>query len=278
VGEGGAPCPQPAHRGFHWRIWAAEAAGTALLLLCVLSAAALDFGAGSPVADAVPSTSVRLLVTGVLVGASVALITVSPVGRLAGGHLNPAVTLAFGVLGRVSRHDLAGYLAAQFTGALAGALAFHLVWGSVALSVRGGVTHPRVVMPEALALEAGMTALLVAIIFLFVSQERLARWTPVAVWALLAVLIWKVSPYTDTSLNPARSEGPALAFSDLPDLWIYFVGPLAGALAVALLWRGARPSMHPKTAKLFHDRRYPCSLASDLPAMAPGARMSRGRA
>ena len=273
MGDGGASCPQPAHRGFHWRIWAAEAAATALLLLCVLSAAALDFGAGSPVADAVSSTSVRLLLTGVLVGASVALIAVSPLGKLAGGHLNPAVTLAFAVLGRVSRHDLAGYLVAQFTGALLGALAFHVLWGSVALSVRGGVTHPRVATPAALALEAGMTGLLVATIFLFVSRERLARWTPLAVWALLAVLIWKLSPYTGSSLNPARSEGPAFAFSDLPDLWIYFVGPLVGALGIALLWRGARPSMHPKTAKLFHDRRYACSLASDLPAMAPGRRM-----
>jgi aquaporin Z len=274
----GAPRPQPAQRGFHWRIWAAEAAGTALLVLCGLSAVALDLGAGSPVADVVPSTSVRLLFTGLLVGATVALIAVSPVGRLSGGHLNPAVTLAFGVLGRVSWHDLAGYLVAQFTGALVGALAFHLLWGSVAVSVRGGVTHPRVATPEALALEAGMTALLVATIFLFVSRERLARWTPLAVWPLLAVMIWKLSPYTGTSLNPARSEGPAVAFTDLPDLWIYFVGPLVGALGVALLWRSTRPSMHPKTAKLFHDRRYACSLASDLPAMAPRARMTLRKA
>jgi hypothetical protein len=66
-----------------------------------------------------------------------------------------------------------------------------------------------------------------------------------------------------------------LAFSDLSDLWLYLVAPLTGALTVALLWRRASPSMHPKTAKLFHDRRYPCSLRSDLPAMAPDAPMMR---
>jgi aquaporin Z len=272
-----APRPQPAHRGFHWRIWAAEAAGTAFLVLGALSAIALNLRDNSPVADVVPSTSVRLLFTGLLVGATVALVAVSPLGRLSGSHLNPAVTLAFGTLGRVSGHDLAGYLLAQFAGALGGALVFHLLWGSVAWSVGGGVTHPSVATPVALVLEMGMTALLVATIFLFVSHQRLARWTPLAVWPLLAILIWKLSPYTGTSLNPARSEGPAIAFNDLSDLWLYLVAPVAGAVAVATLWRRTRPSMHPKTAKLFHDRRYPCSLASELPAMAPDAPMSAPR-
>jgi aquaporin Z len=272
---GDAPCPQPAHRGFHWRIWAAEGAGTALLVLSALSARALNFGVGSVVAEAVPSTSGRLLLTGLLVGATVALIAVSPVGRLSGSHLNPSVTLAFGVMRRVSAHDVGGYLVAQLAGALVGGLAFRLLWGRVALSVGGGVTHPSVATPLAGVLEAGMTGLLVATIFFCVSRERLARWTPLAVWPLLAILIWKLSPYTGASLNPARSAGPAVAFADLSDLWLYAVAPVGGAVAVALLWRRARSSMHPKTAKLFHDPRYPSSLRSELPAMAPDAPMRR---
>jgi aquaporin Z len=273
--EAGAPCPQPVHRGFHWRIWVAEATGTALLVLGALSAVSLALGADSPVAEIVSSTSVRLLFAGLLVGATVALISVSPVGRLSGSHLNPAITLALGVLGRVSAGDMAGYVVAQFAGALLGALAFHLAWGPVALSIGGGVTHPSVAAPVALLLEAGMTGLLVATILLFLSRERLARWTPLAVWPLLALLIWRVSAYTGSSLNPARSEGPAVAFGDLSDLWIYLVAPVAGALSVALLYRRAGPSMRPKTAKLFHDRRYPCAFASEIPAMAPGAGYAR---
>jgi len=269
--ESGAPCPQPVHRGLHWRIWGAEATGTALLVLGALSAVALTVGDDAAVADIVSSTSVRLLFAGLLVGAVVALIAVSPLGRLSGSHLNPAITLALGVLGRVGARDVGGYLVAQFAGALAGALAFHMLWGSIALSVGGGVTHPSVAPPVALAVEAAMTGLLVTTILFFLSRERLARWTPLAVWALIALLIWGVSRYTGTSLNPARSEGPAVAFGDLSDLWVYLIAPVAGALAVAVLWRCTRPSMHPKTAKLFHDRRYPCAFSSDLPAMAPGA-------
>ena len=267
----GAPCPQPVHRGLHWRIWAAEALGTALLVLGALSAVALMLGDGSPVAELVPSTSVRLLFAGLLVGATVALMAVSPIGRLSGSHLNPAVTLAFGVLGRVGPRDVAAYVVAQLEGALAGALAFHFLWGPIALSVGGGVTHPSVATPVAVLLEAGMTALLVGTILFFLSHERLARWTPLAVWPLLALLIWKLSGYTGTSLNPARSEGPAVAFSDLSDLWLYLIAPIAGSLAVAAAWRRAGDSMRPKTAKLFHDPRYPCAFSSDMPAMPPDA-------
>jgi len=269
--DAGEPCPQPVHRGYHWRIWGAEAAGTSLLVLGALSAVAFVLGENSPVAQIVSSTSVRLLLAGLLVGATVALIAVSPLGRLSGSHLNPAVTLALGVLGRVGARDVCGYLLAQFAGALLGALAFHLLWGGIALSVGGGVTHPSVARPVALAVEAGMTGLLVATILFFLSRQRLARWTPLVVWMLLAVLIWRFSRYTGTSLNPARSEGPAVAFGDFSDLWIYLVAPIAGALAVATAWRRTRPSMHPKTAKLFHDARYPCAFSSEIPAMGPDA-------
>jgi aquaporin Z len=201
----------------------------------------------------------------------VSLIVISPLGRLSGAHINPAVTLAFRIVGRVSGHDVIGYLLAQVLGALAGALAFRLLWGSVALSVGGGVTHPAVPALQAIAIEAGMTALLVASIFVFVSRERLARWTPLMLWPLIGALVWRGSEYTGTSLNPARSAGPALAFSDVADLWLYLLAPLLGALAVAALWRRRHPRAWPMTAKLFHDPRYQCSLASSLPALPPNS-------
>jgi aquaporin Z len=251
----------------------AEAAGTALFVLGALSAVALVLGAGSPVGGL--GGSARELLAGALVATVVSAIAVSPLGRLSGAHLNPAVTLAFRALGCVSRHDVAGYLVAQLAGALAGGLLFRALWGSVAASVGGGVTHPTVPVAVALALEASMTAALVATIAVFVSRERLARWTPAAIWPVLTVLIWKAGPLTGTSLNPARSAGPALAFNDLADLWLYVVAPMAGALATAVALRRPQALARPLTAKLFHDERYACSLASALPAADPSpARIS----
>ena len=95
---------------------------------------------------------------------------------------------------------------------------------------------------------------------------RRARWTPLAEVPLLTVIIWLGSPWTGASLNPARSEGPAVVFGDFADLWLHLVAPAAAGLALGLLWR--RLSMpRPRTAKLFHDRRYRCTLASDMPAV-----------
>lgn len=266
---------QPPHEGVHLRIWAAELVATALLVLVGLSVVCLVFGRGSPVAEAIHSHSLRLLVTGLLFSGCNSLLAVSPIGRLSGAHLNPAVTLAFRVLGRVSASDVAGYLAAQLLGALAGAAALRILWGGVAESVDGGVTVPAVPLALAFGLEAGMTAVLIAVIFAFVSSSRLARWTPLAIWPVIALLVWAGASSTGTSLNPVRSAGPAVVFAEALDvLWLYLLAPTAGALAVALAWRRRHPDAHPKTAKLFHDPRYPCSLATELPA-APAVTSAR---
>jgi aquaporin Z len=259
---------QPAHEGYHWRIWAAELAGTALLIFGGLSVVCIIFGRDLPVAEVLPSESARFLLLGLVFSGLNSVIAVSPLGRLSGAHLNPAVTLTFRVLGHVGRYDVAGYLVAQLLGALIGAAALRLAWGGVANSVDGGVTRTTVSLPVAFAFEAAMTGLLIAVILFFVSSMRLARWTPLAIWPVIALLVWGGSPYTGTSLNPARSAGPAFVFATgLEPLWLYLVAPTAGALAVALAWRRRHPTAQPKTAKLFHDRRYECSLASELPAM-----------
>jgi hypothetical protein len=115
----------------------------------------------------------------------------------------------------------------------------------------------------------GLGLLLVASIFVFVSKERLARWTPLMLWPLIGAFVWRGSEFTGASLNPARSAGPALAFSDFDDLWLYLLAPLVGARAGAAHWRRRHPRARPMTAKLFHDPCYPCSLGSSLPALAP---------
>jgi len=263
-----APRPQPADEGLHWRIWAAEGAATFTLVLGGLSFVCLAFGNGSPAPEALPWQGVRLLFVGVLFSGLNSLLAVSPLGRLSGAHLNPAVTLAFRLLGRVSGPDVAGYLAVQLLGALAGAAALRLVWGGIGESVDGGATVPTVSPAVAFALEAAMTGLLVGVIVACVSSARLARWTPLVIWPLIAALVWGGGPYTGTSLNPVRSAGPAAVFGNLDSLWLYLLAPVSGAVAVALAWRlGTMPK--PKTAKLFHDPRYACSLASELPAMPP---------
>jgi aquaporin Z len=248
---------------WHLREWSAELAGTALLLVGGLSAVTFDFGSHSPVAPLLPSDSLRLLLTGALFAATGSLVALSPLGRISGAHLNPAVSLAFWLSGKMHHHDIAAYVVAQCVGATAGTVLVALAWPDLA-SIRYGMTQPARGLPLAAAavIEAGMTAALILTILLCVSNTRSARFTPLAVWVVVTLLVWRGAPFTGTSLNPARSLGPALVAHYLSALWVYFVGPALGAMAATfLLVAGMR--MRPVTAKLFHDPSYPSIFKHD---------------
>jgi aquaporin Z len=249
--------------------WLCEAAGTMLLLIGGLSAVCLDFGRGAWIATHVPSSSLRLLITGALFAATGSLVAVSPIGRRSGAHLNPAVTLAFRITGHVHPHDLAGYWAAQLIGALAGAGVVGVLWRGTAPSVHFGVTHPGagVSDPAAVGIEALMTAVLLCVILVFVSSRRLMHWTPLATWVAVTLLVWQGAPDTGTSLNPARSTGPAIVALDFRDLWVYFVGPLLAAVVVAVVV-SLSPRWEPLTARLFNDVRYPTTMGTGIDGVA----------
>lgn len=262
-----APAPTPAQGGWHWVEWLCELGGTATLVVGGLSAICLDFGVGSPVRPAVPSHSLRLLITGLLFAGTGSLVAVSPMGRRSGAHLNPAVTLGFWLRRHVHPHDLAGYMVFQCIGAFAGTAIVWVLWGNVARSIHLGVTQPGRGLNgwEAAGVEALMTGVLVESILLMVSSRQTARWTPLVLWVVIAVLVWQGAPYTGTSLNPARSLAPAALYPDLTNLWVYVVGPLFGAV-VAVGVFDLIPRVETRTAKLFHDPRYHSTLRSDLPA------------
>jgi aquaporin Z len=256
--------------GWHWIPWGCEFLGTMILISGGLSAVYLDFGPASPVAAHLASHGARLLLTGLLFAGTGSLVALSPIGRRSGAHLNPAVTLGFFTQRKVHPHDLAGYVTAQCLGALASVALLHLAWGHTAQALSLGVTQPGDGFSalQAAGLEAGMTAALVLMIFFFTSYRRLARWTPMGNWLLVATLVWLGAPYSGTSLNPARSLAPALLAPDLAHLWVYIVGPSAGALLAALIFAAFR-NTNTLTARLFEDPRYPSTLASELTSQAP---------
>ncbi len=147
----------------------------------------------------------------------------------------------------------------QVLGAILGSLVLVAVWGGRAASVGYGVTVPGAGLPLWLVFlaEVSMTFLLVILIFHFVSSHRLMRWTPLMVWLLVASMVWLESPISGTSLNPARSIGPALVSWTWHDQWIYLLAPFIGALlavgAFRLLTSGERDIL---TGKLFHVTHY----------------------
>ncbi|HEX7736929.1 MAG TPA: aquaporin [Ktedonobacteraceae bacterium] len=253
---------KPWWQRLHWPEYGSELLGTAFLVFIALSAVTFTLGSGSPLAVVLPNRSARRLITGLILAGSGPLVAISPPGKLSGGHLNPVVSLAFWLQGKMHRHDLVGYLVSQLLGAVLGAGVVVLVWRERAAQVQNGVTAPGMGYPlwSVFLIEVGCTCLLVLAIFLFLSSHRLMHWTPLMTWLLAALLYWLAAPISGASLNPARSFGPALVSWFWYDQWIYYLASPFGALCAVLLFRSlGRVGIHDVlTAKLFHAPRYRC--------------------
>lgn len=242
------------NRSFPWHLFGAELAGTALLVAVGLSVVIIDFGRGSFVVRYLPDPGLRRLLTGFLFGSTGALIALSPLGRESGAHINPVVTLAFLLMGKLRiRHALI-YLAAQLIGAAAGSVPL-LLWGPLGRSVSFGATIPGPGYGAGWALlgETVTTFALIAGLFFFLGHRRLRAFTPALFPVLYAVMVFLEAPVSGTSTNPARSFGPALISGNWRDWWVYWVGPLLGALLGVALYRWSwLQRFEIEVAKLYH--------------------------
>ena len=245
--------------GRHYEEYASEFLGTAFLGFCVVGAVGLMFAGASPMPAAVPSTWLRLLITGFILGAVGWIVAVSPPGRLSGAHINPAVSVGFWMLGKMHFKDVLGYVLGQLAGGIVGAFLGRWTFGRLGVQVKFGALHPGESIDGALALvgEFGTTFALCAVIFTCVSRKNLMRWTPAIATVAVALLVCADGNFSGCGMNPARWLGPALAAYLWRFAWVYTAGPVLGAIAAALLHRtGLLAHPVPHTAKRYHDPRY----------------------
>lgn len=226
----------------HGPDYLSEALGLAAFMLAAGAMhTALEHPA-SPLHQSLP-TPLRLAVFGFVMGGVTLAILSSPGIRRSGGHINPAVTLAFLRLGRISPGQAAAYLLAQFAGSLIAPLVLAVVLGEAFAhpAVGYSATRPGAWGPwGAFWAEFLISFVLMAVVLVCVNSRRLRRFTPAAAGALIALYIAVESPLSGMSLNPARSFGSAVAARDFGDLWIYFTAPPAAMLLAAELFAWAR--------------------------------------
>ena len=212
------------------RSWLAELVGTFVLVLG-------SVGSAMVVADEL-SVSANMLVA--VLGPVFALSAgIYMFYDISGAQFNPAVTVALFVLGKISPVAGIGNIVAQITGAILAtavlASAVPLGPSNYGLTTVAFGTEPW----EAVILEATATFVLVlTILFVAVRYRVPAPVAALAIPTALAAGLIVSGPLIGGSLNPARTFGPALLSGEFANHWVYWVGPLAGALVAALVFAG----------------------------------------
>jgi aquaporin Z len=236
---------------FPGRLFYAEFVCTAVLLLAGLSLVIFMFGKGSPIIRVFLNEGPRRQITGFIFGTFGALISLSRVGKESGAHINPVVTLAFFLFGKLDARTAGVYVLAQLTGAVLGCLPL-LAWGSMGRSVAFGATLPGQTWPVRVALwgEIVTTFCLITYLCVFIGIRALRRFTPAGIPVLFAIMSYYEAPISGTSCNPARSFAPALLSGQWHAWWIYWVGPLIGTLLAILLCNAL--ALKVEVAKLYH--------------------------
>ncbi len=176
-------------------------------------------------------------------------------GHISGAHFNPAVSLGLAVAGRFAWKDLAPYVVAQVLGGIAAALLLQYVAsGAPGFSLSDGLASNGYgehspggyTLQSALVIEVVLTAFFLLVILGATSVRAPAGFAPLAIGLALTLIHLISIPVTNTSVNPARSTGPALLVGDwaLAQLWLFWVAPLAGAALGGLVhrWLGRGPA------------------------------------
>lgn len=221
----------------------AELIGTFALVL---------FGCGAAVVSGISTTGpsgIGLLGISFAFGLAVVAMAYA-IGGITGCHINPAITIAMLVAGKIKTGEAINYIIGQFIGATLGAGVLYIIlkgapgfemgewalgsngWGEGYL---GGYN-----MTSAFVAEAVLTFLFLFVIFATTSKWGNGNMAGLAIGLTLVLIHLVAIPITGTSVNPARSFGPAIFAQGkaLTQLWLFIAAPVAGAVAAAIVWKG----------------------------------------
>jgi aquaporin Z len=166
-------------------------------------------------------------------------LAITAFGHLSGGHFNPAVSAGLAIAGRFPGRDIVPYWIAQLVGGFGAVLVMAIVYSSDVTNVLDTQPGSGIDNWAALVLEIVGTAILVMVILTVATDER-AAWNGVMAPFLIGLVIFTaatvVGPASGGSFNPARSLDPVLYNQDWGDVWIYLLGPFAGAILGAAIW------------------------------------------
>jgi len=204
-------------------------------------------GCGSAVLAAKFGDGLGIGLLGVSLAFGLTVVTMAyAIGHISGCHLNPAVSVGLTVAGKFDKKDLLPYIVAQTLGAILAAVLLKFIIsgdGSIdaGLASNGvGVHSPGGYnLMTGLVVEIVMTFMFLIIILGATSSKAPAGFAPLAIGLGLTLIHLISIPVTNTSVNPARSTGPALLEGGiaLEQLWIFWLAPIAGAILAGIVYK-----------------------------------------
>jgi MIP family channel proteins len=216
-------------KAFAWNAIVAEALGTFLFFFVGIGAGML-------------TGSLQLqgnLLTVALAHGLVLLVLVSSLGAVSGGHFNPAVTFGLWVANRIDGRRATSYVIAQLLGGVAAAWLAGYVFEGTHVPVNTGLPAlaANVDVLRGIVIEAVLTAVLLTAVFGTAVDPRAPKIGGIAIGLAVGADILMGGPLTGAAMNPARWLGPAVVSGVYDNAIVWTLGPLLGALLVAIVWR-----------------------------------------
>jgi aquaporin Z len=217
-------------------------------------------GCGSAVlAAAFPSLGIGFVGVSLAFGLSVVTMAYA-IGHISGCHLNPAVSVGLVTGGRFAASDLPGYIFAQVIGAVAGAGVLYMIAsGKAGFSLAGGFASNGYgdhspggySMVAALVAEIVLTFIFLLIILGATDKRAPIGFAPLAIGLALTLIHLVSIPVTNTSVNPARSTGPAIFAGGwaLAQLWLFWVAPIIGGAIAGVAYSALLAERGPERAR-----------------------------
>lgn len=155
------------------------------------------------------------------------------IGNVSGCHINPAVSFALLLNGKISFLDFLGYVIFQFGGAIGGAYALNAIVGDATKLGLNHLYNGDIIL--SCVIEAILTCVFVLSVLGATSKKENSSAAGLAIGGALVLVHLFGIPFTGTSVNPARAFAPALVSGSLKDIWVFMAAPMVGGIVAALI-------------------------------------------
>lgn len=214
----------------------AEAAGLCLFMISACMFTALFEYPGTGLRYTIASDFVRRIPMGFAMGLTAYAIIISPLGKISGSHINPAISIVRFRLGELSFTDTVFYIVFQFAGGLTGVLISAFLLGSIIQNthVNYAVTIPGAKgFAGAIAGEVIIAAIMIAMVLVTSNHKKWKATTPLLAGILIMLNVVFEAPYSGFGMNPARTVASAWPAGVWTGIWIYICVPVVTMLLVA---------------------------------------------